>query len=96
MTTNPFGVPAQQSDYNLNASMQNLSLAPAQPQQLFPHHTGGLPAHPSIQQPIYQQSMTPPIPQSQNYASFFSNGNQVSYQQPFQSSQPQAQGQPQQ
>ncbi|KAH6652763.1 hypothetical protein BKA67DRAFT_301004 [Truncatella angustata] len=93
MTTNPFGVPSQQSDYNLNSSMQNLSLAPSQPQQLFPHHTGGLPAPPNVQQPIYQQSMTPPIPQTQNFASFFSNGNQASYQQPYQQSQPQPQPQ---
>ncbi|KAK9415404.1 hypothetical protein SUNI508_10594 [Seiridium unicorne] len=80
-STNPFGVPFQQSDLNLNQSMQNLSLAPSQPQQLFPHHTGGLPAPQPVEQPVYQQSMTPPISQAQNFTSFLSNGNQA-YQPP--------------
>lgn len=77
LSTNPFGMPAQQAEFTLNQSLQNLSLAPAQqPQQLFPHHTGGLPVSQPAQQPLYQQSMTPPIPQNQNYASVSFNNNQ--------------------
>ncbi|KAK8042230.1 hypothetical protein PG993_006753 [Apiospora rasikravindrae] len=87
LSTNPFGMPAQQAEFTLNQSLQNLSLAPAQqPQQLFPHHTGGLPAPQPIQQPLYQQSMTPPIPQNQNYQSVSFNSNQT-YPQPAQPAQ---------
>lgn len=82
LTTNPFGMPAQQAEFTLNQSLQNLSLTPAQqPQQLFPHHTGGLPVSQPVQQPLYQQSMTPPIPQNQNFASVSFNNNQT-YPQP--------------
>ncbi|KAK7969438.1 hypothetical protein PG988_008511 [Apiospora saccharicola] len=82
LSTNPFGMPAQQAEFTLNQSLQNLSLAPAQqPQQLFPHHTGGLPVSQPVQQPLYQQSMTPPIPQNQNFASVSFNNNQT-YPQP--------------
>lgn len=87
-STNPFGAPSHQDVFgNMNQSMQNLSLAPSQPaQHLFPHHTGGLPAPPPVQQSMYQQSMTPPIPQSQNFASFLPNGNHA-YQQSYQQQQ---------
>ncbi|KAK8048761.1 hypothetical protein PG994_010491 [Apiospora phragmitis] len=84
LSTNPFGMPAQQAEFTLNQSLQNLSLAPTpQPQQLFPHHTGGLPASQPVQQPLYQQSMTPPIPQNQNFSSVSFNNNQT-YPQPAQ------------
>ncbi|KAI1851087.1 hypothetical protein JX266_003752 [Neoarthrinium moseri] len=80
---NPFGAPSQHSEFALNGSMQNLSLAPQPQQQLFPHHTGGLPAPQPLQQPIYQQSMTPPLPQNQNFGSIAFNSNHT-YTQPFQ------------
>ncbi|CAJ2502348.1 Uu.00g097420.m01.CDS01 [Anthostomella pinea] len=86
---NPFGIPPQQAEYTLNQSLQNLSLAPSQ-LPLFPHHTGGVPASQPISQPLYPHSMTPPIPQTQNFGSAAFNGYQ-NYQQPV--SQPQ---QPQQ
>ncbi|KAI0134643.1 hypothetical protein BJ170DRAFT_591608 [Xylariales sp. AK1849] len=90
-TNNPFGMPTPQAGFNLDQSLQNISLASSQ-QPLFPNRTGGLPAPPPIQQPIYQQSMTPPIPQTQNFASVAFNSNQT-YPQPFQQ---QPQQQPQQ
>ncbi|KAI1501951.1 putative GTPase activating protein for Arf-domain-containing protein [Biscogniauxia marginata] len=86
--TNPFGMPAQQAGFNLNQSLQNLSLAPSQ-QPLFPHHTGGVPAQP-ISQPVYSHSMTPPINQAQNFASLAFNSNQT-YPQPVSQPQPQPQ-----
>ncbi|KAK6865001.1 UBA/TS-N domain-containing protein [Apiospora arundinis] len=87
LSTNPFGMPAQQAEFTLNQSLQNLSLAPSQqPQQLFPHHTGGIPVSQPVQQPLYQQSMTPPIPQNQNFASVSFNNNQT-YPQPAQPAQ---------
>ncbi|KAI1637016.1 putative GTPase activating protein for Arf-domain-containing protein [Biscogniauxia mediterranea] len=89
--TNPFGMPAQQAGYNLNQSLQNLSLAPSQ-QPLFPHHTGGVPAPQPMSQPAYPHSMTPPINQTQNFASLAFNSNQT-YPQPV--SQPQSLSQPQ-
>ncbi|KXH41711.1 UBA/TS-N domain-containing protein [Colletotrichum simmondsii] len=66
---NPFGAPTQQQQ-DIALAFGSMSLAPAQP--LFPHHTGGLPASQPFAQPqqMYQQSMTPPIPQQhqqQNY-----------------------------
>ncbi|KAI0471280.1 hypothetical protein F4859DRAFT_114124 [Xylaria cf. heliscus] len=74
---NPFGAPSQQQrEYSLSQSVQNLSLAPAQ-QPLFPHHTGGAPATQPVVQPTYSHSMTPPMPQVQNFASMAFNGNQT-------------------
>ncbi|KAI1332776.1 hypothetical protein F5Y16DRAFT_125377 [Xylariaceae sp. FL0255] len=65
--TNPFGMqPTQHTDYNLNQSLQNLSLAPSQP-PLFPNRTGGSPMSQPIAQQMYAQSMTPPVPQTQNF-----------------------------
>ncbi|KAF3058006.1 UBA domain-containing protein 3 [Daldinia childiae] len=68
--TNPFGMPNQQADFNLNQSLQNLnlSIAPAPQQALFPHHTGGVPTPQPMSQSYYSQPMTPPIPQTQSYA----------------------------
>ncbi|KAI1359622.1 ArfGap-domain-containing protein [Xylaria arbuscula] len=82
---NPFGAPSQQSEYNLNQSLQNLSLAPAQP-PLFPNHTGGAPITQPMSQFTYSHSMTPPIPQMQNFASMSFNSNQA-YPQPSQTPQ---------
>ncbi|GAW19800.1 hypothetical protein ANO14919_092910 [Xylariales sp. No.14919] len=79
---NPFGAPSQQSEYNLSQSVQNLSLAPSQP-PLFPHHTGGVPTTQPVSQPTYSHSMTPPMPQIQNFASMSFNNNQT-YPQPAQ------------
>ncbi|TGJ83474.1 hypothetical protein E0Z10_g5293 [Xylaria hypoxylon] len=79
---NPFGAPGQQNEYNLNQSIQNLSLAPSQP-PLFPHHTGGAPTTQPVSQPTYSHSMTPPMPQIQNFASMSFNSNQT-YPQPAQ------------
>ncbi|KAH9906783.1 ArfGap-domain-containing protein [Xylariomycetidae sp. FL2044] len=78
--SNPFGIPDQQSGFNLNQSLQNLSLAPSQ-QQLFPHHTGGAPASHPFSQSMYSQPMTPPIPQTQNFAGLAFNNSQT-YPQP--------------
>ncbi|KAK1725405.1 uncharacterized protein BDZ83DRAFT_751832 [Colletotrichum acutatum] len=87
---NPFGAPTQQQQ-DIAQAFGSMSLAPAQP--LFPHHTGGLPASQPFAQPqqIYQQSMTPPIPQQhqqQNYNPMSFNSN-MTYPQPIQ---PQATG----
>jgi hypothetical protein len=83
-SNNPFGMPTQQAEFTLNQSLLNLSLTPSQqPPSLFPHHTGGVPMTQPVQQPIYQQSMTPPIPQAYNFASIAFNSNQT-YPQPFQ------------
>ncbi|KAJ0307156.1 hypothetical protein COL516b_004390 [Colletotrichum fioriniae] len=87
---NPFGAPTQQQQ-DIAQAFGSLSLAPAQP--LFPHHTGGLPASQPFAQPqqMYQQSMTPPIPQQhqqQNYNPMTFNSN-MTYPQPIQ---PQATG----
>ncbi|KAI1821385.1 ArfGap-domain-containing protein [Xylaria intraflava] len=73
---NPFGPPIQQASYNLDQSLQNLSLAPPQP-PLFPHHTGGSPASQPIPPSTYQHSMTLPVPQMQNIASIAFNSNQT-------------------
>lgn len=73
---NPFGAPSQQSEYNLNQSLQNLSLAPSQP-PLFPNHTGGAPITQPMSQSTYSHSVTPPIPQMQNFASISFNSNQT-------------------
>ncbi|KAK8125567.1 uncharacterized protein PG998_001326 [Apiospora kogelbergensis] len=88
LSTNPFGMPAQQAEFTLNQSLQNLTLAPTQqPQQLFPHHTGGIPGSQTVQQPLYQQqSMTPPVPQNQNFAPAPFNNSQT-YPQPAQQAQ---------
>ncbi|GKT60324.1 UBA/TS-N domain-containing protein [Colletotrichum tofieldiae] len=80
---NPFGAPTQQQQ-DINQAFGNMSLAPAQP--LFPHHTGGLPAPQPFAQPqqMYQQSMTPPVPQQQqNYNPMGFNSN-MTYPQPIQ------------
>lgn len=83
---NPFGQPSQQQrEYHMSQSMQNLSLAPSQ-QPLFPHHTGGAPATQPMSQPAQSQSLTPPMPQVQNFASMGFNSNQT-YPQPSQFSQ---------
>ncbi|KAI1344851.1 ArfGap-domain-containing protein [Xylariaceae sp. FL0016] len=73
--TDPFGFPSQQPDFSLNQSMQNLSLAPSQ-QQLFPHHTGGLPSSQLPSAPAYPHSMTPPIPHTQNFGQNLLASNQ--------------------
>ncbi|KAF9881986.1 UBA/TS-N domain-containing protein [Colletotrichum karsti] len=78
---NPFGGPSQ-TQQDFNQAFNNMSLAPAQP--LFPHHTGGLPSTQPFaqQQQIYQQSMTPPVPQAQqNYNPINFNSN-MTYPQP--------------
>ncbi|KAI2625113.1 ArfGap-domain-containing protein [Hypoxylon sp. NC1633] len=75
-TSNPFGMPSQGTEFNLNHSLQNLSLSPSQ-QPLFPHHTGGAPTSQPISQSFYPQSMTPPIPQTQNFSSVAFNSNQT-------------------
>ncbi|KAI0019338.1 ArfGap-domain-containing protein [Xylariomycetidae sp. FL0641] len=76
-TTNPFGMPDQQAHLALNQSLQNLSLgAPAQ-HQLFPHHTGGAFTSQPAPQPAYPQSMTPPAPQTADFASLGFNSNQT-------------------
>ncbi|RYO96213.1 hypothetical protein DL763_003340 [Monosporascus cannonballus] len=69
-STNPFGAPSHDAGFSLNQSLQNLSLAPPEQQQqaLFPHHTGGLPAPQPLSHPIHQQSLTPPVPQNQFFA----------------------------
>ncbi|KAI1442904.1 ArfGap-domain-containing protein [Annulohypoxylon stygium] len=79
--SNPFGMPNQQAEFNLNQSLQNLSLAPTTQQPLFPHHTGGVPTPQPISQSFFQQSMTPPIPQAQSFTSLSFNNNQT-YPQP--------------
>ncbi|KAI1465926.1 ArfGap-domain-containing protein [Daldinia caldariorum] len=66
-SSNPFDMPSQQPDFNLNQSMQNLSIAPAPQQALFPHHTGGLPTHQPLSQPFYSQPMTAPIQQTPGF-----------------------------
>jgi hypothetical protein len=87
--TNPFGVPNQRTTYDLNQSLQNLSVStPSQP-PLFPHHTGGAPASQPISQQAYQHPMTPPVPQIQNFASAAFNSH-ITYPQPSQT--PQARG----
>ncbi|KAI1380964.1 ArfGap-domain-containing protein [Hypoxylon crocopeplum] len=75
--SNPFGAPSQQAEFNMNQSLQNLSLAAPSQQPLFPHHTGGVPASQPMSQPFYPQSMTPPVPQTQNFTSFSFNSNQT-------------------
>lgn len=76
-TSNPFGMPSQQAEFNLNQSLQNLSLGTSSQQPLFPHHTGGVPASQPVSQSFYPQSMTPPIPQTQNFSSYSFNNNQT-------------------
>jgi hypothetical protein len=59
--SNPFGLMPSQSQYSLNQAFQNMAVSTSRP--LFPHHTGGFPAHQQSQvQQLYQQSMTPPVP----------------------------------
>lgn len=85
-STNPFGVPAQQTELALNQSFQNMSLSPLAQQSLFPHHTGGNPISQLAQQAVYQQSMNQPMAQGQhyeNYAPISFNSNQT-YPQPIQ------------
>ncbi|OIW29040.1 ArfGap-domain-containing protein [Coniochaeta ligniaria NRRL 30616] len=72
LSSNPFGMPAQQTSVALDQAFQTMSLAPSQP--LFPHHTGGVPQ----QQPMYQQTMAPQIPPTpQGYGSAMYNSNQT-------------------
>ncbi|KAI1459169.1 ArfGap-domain-containing protein [Annulohypoxylon moriforme] len=80
-SSNPFGMPNQQAEFNLNQSLQNLSLVPTSQQALFPHHTGGVPTPQPTSQTFYPQSMTPPIPQAQSFSSLSFNSNQT-YPQP--------------
>ncbi|KAI1765133.1 ArfGap-domain-containing protein [Hypoxylon sp. FL1150] len=75
--SNPFGMPSQQAEFNLNQSLQNLSPAPPSQQPLFPHHTGGVPASQPMAQSFYPHSMTPPIPQTQNFASLSFSSSQT-------------------
>lgn len=86
-STNPFGPPSQQPEFGLNQSLQNLSLAPTQQQQLFPHHTGGLPSAQSMSHQAYQQSMTPPVPQNNQFATTAIYGNEQTYTPPSQQAQ---------
>ncbi|KAK2007543.1 UBA/TS-N domain-containing protein [Colletotrichum eremochloae] len=83
---NPFGAPTQQQQQqDIDQAFANMSLAPAQP--LFPHHTGGLPASQPFAQPqhMYQQSMTPPVPQQQqHYNHPMSFNSNMTYPQPLQ------------
>ncbi|KAI1389644.1 ArfGap-domain-containing protein [Hypoxylon trugodes] len=78
--SNPFGIPNQQTGFDLNQSLQNLAISPSQ-QPLFPHHTGGAPPSQSMSQSFYPHSMTPPIPQTQSFASLSFNSSQT-YPQP--------------
>ncbi|KAL2076032.1 hypothetical protein VTL71DRAFT_975 [Oculimacula yallundae] len=77
-SSNPFGLAPSQSQYNLNEAFQNMSVQSSQP--LFPNHTGGFPSpQPLMQQQLYQQSMTPPVPSvpQQYYPSvIYENPNQ--------------------
>lgn len=78
LSSNPFGMPGQQTAAALGQAFQNMSLAPSQP--LFPHHTGGVPQQGSMQQAIYQQpaaQRTPALQQGYGSAAFTSNGNQI-------------------
>ena len=84
---NPFGPPSQQAEFALNQSLQNLSLAPTQQQQLFPHHTGGLPGAQPISHQVYQQPMTSPVPQNNQFATNAIYGNGQAYAQPVQPAQ---------
>ncbi|KAH8902696.1 ArfGap-domain-containing protein [Coniochaeta sp. PMI_546] len=78
LSSNPFGMPAQQTSVALDQAFQNMSLAPSQP--LFPHHTGGVPQQGNVQQALYQQqSIPPPIPaMQQSYGSEMFSSNQMS------------------
>ncbi|KAK5992372.1 UBA domain-containing protein 3 [Cladobotryum mycophilum] len=77
-STNPFGVPSQQTDF-VNQAFQNLSLAPAQP--LFPHHTGGIVSQQPHQFSRYQSptSSTPSFIETYQSMGFQSN---MTYPQP--------------
>jgi len=87
--TNPFGAPNQRTAYDLNQSLQNMSVStPSQP-PLFPHHTGGAPASQPIAQHTYQHPMTPPVPQIQNLTSAAFNSH-ITYPQSSQTPQPQS------
>ncbi|KAL9112418.1 MAG: hypothetical protein Q9227_003260 [Pyrenula ochraceoflavens] len=66
---NPFGIPPESNDtiQPLQQSFQGLHVS----RQLFPHSTGGYPSQaPQLQQPSYQQSLTPPVP-ANNHNPFF-------------------------
>ncbi|KAL5890149.1 Protein gts1 [Pyricularia oryzae] len=71
-STNPFGVPTQQS-YGFEQALQNMSLsASPQPQSLFPNHTGGVSAYNQGQQqqqqdynPFHQMQQSPQAYQQQ-------------------------------
>jgi hypothetical protein len=78
LSSNPFGMPAQQTSVALDQAFQNMSLSPSQP--LFPHHTGGAPQQGSAQQTMYQQQpIIPPVPAlQQGYGSEMFNTNQMS------------------
>jgi hypothetical protein len=80
LSSNPFGVPAHQTQVALDQAFQNMSIAPSQP--LFPHHTGGVPQQGNMQQAIYQQPVAHPVPAlPQGYGSAIytsNNSNQIS------------------
>lgn len=79
LSSNPFGMPAQQTSAALDQAFQNMSLAPSQP--LFPHHTGGAPQQGNAQQTMYQQQSIPqpPVPaMPQGYGAEMFSSNQMS------------------
>jgi len=103
LSSNPFGMPAQQTQAALDQAFQNMSLAaPSQP--LFPHHTGGVPQQANMQQASYQQppaQLPPAMQQSYGpgvYTSINNQNSQLPVQQtgynPFFANQQPAQQQP--
>lgn len=63
-TLNPYGVPQNQHLDAFSQSFQQLSVSTAQqPQQLFPHHTGGLTPQPQSQ-PMWPPQVVPSAPSS--------------------------------
>ncbi|KAE8351148.1 hypothetical protein BDV28DRAFT_150270 [Aspergillus coremiiformis] len=72
---NPFDAPTPQpAAPSLEASFQNLQVS----QPLFPHSTGGYPTQqPSFPQPLYQQSMTPPVMSTMSQGSFMQSPHPI-------------------
>jgi hypothetical protein len=76
-SNNPFDIPQAQASQQsaFESAFENMTIAPAQTQAnqsqaLFPNSTGGATTtQPQLQQ-TYQQSMTPPVPQMQQFANF--------------------------
>lgn len=105
MSSNPFGMPAQQTAAALDQSFLGLSLAPPS-QTLFPNHTGGAPIpqqQPNVmQQQMYQQAPSvAPVPQGYGAITYSDIPNhqqpaQASYNPFFNSQQPPQQVQLQQ